>query len=155
MKTLKIETRFRAGEGRQSNRKMFSLMVALEKPFLLIKVFHKILLIFILVLGEEGIESGIRDEISDRDGKSFGWLPRIKLTDCVHRGIFRLRIQMLSVNTVKTYFSYIKSEQKKTGHVQKLAIDKNTILYLLNSINSRFRTFMFPTEITYHIFDFF
>ena len=63
--------------------------------------------IFILLLGEEGLESGIRDEISDRDGKSFGWLPRIKLTDCVHRGIFRLRIQMLSVNTVKTYFSYI------------------------------------------------
>jgi len=48
----------------------------------------------------EGIESGIRDEVSDQDGKSLGWLPMIKLTDCVHRGVFKLRVQMLSVNTI-------------------------------------------------------
>ena len=32
-----------------------------------------------------------------------GWLPMIKLTDCVHRGVFKLRVQMLSVNTVSAF----------------------------------------------------
>ena len=48
----------------------------------------------------DGPESGVRDEVSDQDGKSFGWLPRMKLTECVHRGMLKLRVEMLSANTV-------------------------------------------------------
>ncbi len=36
--------------------------------------------------GQGGTESGIRDEFSDVDGRSLGWLPRIKFSDCVSRG---------------------------------------------------------------------
>jgi hypothetical protein len=45
-------------------------------------------------------ESGIRDEFSDVDGRSLGWLPRIKFSDCVVRGILRIVVDMMSVNTV-------------------------------------------------------
>ena len=47
-----------------------------------------------------GTESGIRDEFSDIDGRSLGWLPRVKFSDCVVRGIFRVLVDMMSVNTV-------------------------------------------------------
>ena len=60
-----------------------------------------------------GLESGIRDEVSDQDGKSLGWLPRIKLTDCVHRGLFKLRVEMISVNTVSSHVPCNKSRYSK------------------------------------------
>ena len=53
--------------------------------------------------GEHQTESGVRDELSDMDGKSFGWLPRIKFNDCVSHGLFKLMVEMASVNTVRIY----------------------------------------------------
>ena len=55
-----------------------------------------------------GTESGIRDEFSDVDGRSLGWLPRIKFSDCVVRGIFRVLVDMMSVNTVSYSSRLIK-----------------------------------------------
>ena len=51
--------------------------------------------------GENMTESGARDELSDLDGKSFGWLPRVKFSDCISRGIFKLLVEMVSINTVR------------------------------------------------------
>ena len=50
--------------------------------------------------GEHLTESGVRDEFSDMDGKSFGWRPRAKFSDCVSHGLFKLMVEMVSVNTV-------------------------------------------------------
>jgi len=60
-----------------------------------------------------GTESGIRDEFSDVDGRSLGWLPRIKFSDCVVRGIFRVQVDMMSVNTVSTFESNIIKKPNK------------------------------------------
>ncbi|XP_071744826.1 uncharacterized protein [Lepeophtheirus salmonis] len=50
--------------------------------------------------GESRVESGDRDEISDHDGKSYGWLPMVKFADCVSRGVLKLIVEMISINTV-------------------------------------------------------
>ncbi|CAB4065232.1 unnamed protein product [Lepeophtheirus salmonis] len=50
--------------------------------------------------GESQVESGDRDEISDHDGKSYGWLPMVKFADCVSRGVLKLIVEMISINTV-------------------------------------------------------
>ena len=51
-------------------------------------------------LSDSGLlESGVRDEISDMDGKSYGWLPRAKMADLVSKGTLKLVAEMVSVNT--------------------------------------------------------
>ncbi|XP_059088324.1 uncharacterized protein LOC131884527 isoform X1 [Tigriopus californicus] len=57
---------------------------------------------FILKLGDGDaqIDSGMLDEASDSDGRSYGWLPRAKLADLVHKGTLRLVVEMVSVNVV-------------------------------------------------------
>ena len=45
------------------------------------------------------LESGVRDEMSDSDGKSYGWLPRAKMADLVSKGSLKLVADMISVNT--------------------------------------------------------
>ncbi len=40
------------------------------------------------------------DEVSDSDGKSYGWPPRARMADLVHKGALRLVVEMFSVNTV-------------------------------------------------------
>ena len=47
------------------------------------------------------LESGVRDEMSDADGRSYGWLPRAKMSDFVSKGTLRLTVEMFSVNTVR------------------------------------------------------
>jgi hypothetical protein len=42
-----------------------------------------------------------------------GWLPRIKFSDCVVRGIFRVQVDMMSVNTVSTFESNIIKKPNK------------------------------------------
>ena len=56
--------------------------------------------------GEHQTESGVRDELSDIDGKSFGWLPRVKFNDCVSHGLFKLMVEIVSVNTVRIDYIY-------------------------------------------------
>ena len=48
---------------------------------------HQCRVRYIMVLGEgeRRIDSGLLDDISDTDGKSYGWAPRIRLADLVHR----------------------------------------------------------------------
>lgn len=41
--------------------------------------------VMILGEGERTINSGLLDDISDTHGKSFGWIPRIRLADIVQR----------------------------------------------------------------------
>ena len=50
--------------------------------------------------GEHLTESGVRDELSDIDGKSFGWRPQVKFNECVSHGLFKLMVEIVSVNTV-------------------------------------------------------
>lgn len=59
---------------------------------------------FILKLGEGDaqIDSGMLDETSDSDGRSYGWLPRAKLADLVTKGTLRLVVEMISVNVVRS-----------------------------------------------------
>ena len=74
--------------------------------------------------GEHLTESGVRDELSDMDGRSFGWRPRVKFNECVSHGLFKLMVEILSVNTVNFcqvfclyfvlniyFYSYIDYEQ--------------------------------------------
>ena len=51
--------------------------------------------------GSSSLESGVRDEMSDADGRSYGWLPRAKMSDFVSKGTLRLTVEMFSVNTVR------------------------------------------------------
>ena len=51
--------------------------------------------------GEHLTESGVRDELSDIDGKSFGWRPQVKFNECVSHGLFKLMVEIVSVNTVR------------------------------------------------------
>lgn len=48
---------------------------------------HQCRVRYMMVLGEaeRRIDSGLLDDISDTDGKSYGWAPRIRLQDLVHR----------------------------------------------------------------------
>ena len=57
--------------------------------------------------GEHLTESGVRDEFSDMDGKSFGWRPRAKFSDCVSHGLFKLMVEMVSVNTVSLFYYFL------------------------------------------------
>ena len=57
--------------------------------------------------GEHLTESGVRDEFSDMDGKSFGWRPRAKFSDCVSHGLFKLMVEMVSVNTVSRFYYFL------------------------------------------------
>ena len=57
--------------------------------------------------GEHLTESGVRDEFSDMDGKSFGWRPRAKFSDCVSHGLFKLMVEMVSVNTVSFFYYFL------------------------------------------------
>ena len=57
--------------------------------------------------GEHLTESGVRDEFSDMDGKSFGWRPRAKFSDCVSHGLFKLMVEMVSVNTVSFVYYFL------------------------------------------------
>ena len=50
--------------------------------------------------GEEAVESGMRDEVSDSDGRSYGWLPRVKMSELVSKGNLRLVAELHSVNAV-------------------------------------------------------
>ena len=52
------------------------------------------------------VESGMLDELSDSDGRSYGWLPRTKMADLVTKGVLRLVVEMFSVNTVRPDFLY-------------------------------------------------
>jgi hypothetical protein len=46
------------------------------------------------------VESGLRDESSNSDGKSYGWVPGAKMSDVISKGGLRLVVDMHSVNTV-------------------------------------------------------
>ena len=56
--------------------------------------------------GENLTESGVRDEMSDMDGRSFGWRPRVKFNECVSHGLFKLMVEIISVNKVSFLLSF-------------------------------------------------
>ena len=61
--------------------------------------------------GEHLTESGVRDELSDMDGRSFGWRPRVKFNECVSHGLFKLMVEIISVNTVNVLSSMLEFMQ--------------------------------------------
>ena len=69
--------------------------------------------------GEEAVESGMRDEVSDSDGRSYGWLPRVKLSELVSKGSLRLIADLHSVNAVRTYvgIGYVGRVAMKQMHL--------------------------------------
>ncbi len=50
--------------------------------------------------GGAAAESGLLDEVSDPDGKSYGWQPKVKMADLVSKGVLRLVVDMYSFNAV-------------------------------------------------------
>ena len=56
--------------------------------------------------GENLTESGVRDELSDIDGRSYGWKPRVKFNECVSHGLFKLMVEIISVNTVSVILNH-------------------------------------------------
>lgn len=50
--------------------------------------------------GEKLLDSGIVENVSDTDGKSHGWHPRVKFGDLVRKGVLRVRLEMIAANTL-------------------------------------------------------
>ncbi|KAK9497932.1 hypothetical protein O3M35_003830 [Rhynocoris fuscipes] len=50
--------------------------------------------------GDRRIDSGIVDDVSDSDGKSYGWHPRTRFNDLVYKGVVRVHVEMILANTL-------------------------------------------------------
>ena len=50
--------------------------------------------------GDNATESGVRDELSDADGRCFGWQPRVKFGDCLNHGTFTILVDFISISTI-------------------------------------------------------
>ena len=79
---------------------IFYLHQTVQDNYIVIFVYSRVRFNLRVGEGEHLTESGVRDEFSDMDGKSFGWRPRAKFSDCVSHGLFKLMVEMVSVNTV-------------------------------------------------------
>ncbi|XP_049816374.1 uncharacterized protein LOC126263327 [Schistocerca nitens] len=49
---------------------------------------------------ERRLDSGLLDDVSDSDGKGYGWHPRARFSDLVYKGLVRLHLELLAANTV-------------------------------------------------------
>ncbi|ODM88537.1 hypothetical protein Ocin01_18145, partial [Orchesella cincta] len=63
---------------------------------------HQCRVRYVMILGEgdRTINSGLLDDISDTNGKSFGWVPRTRLADIVQRGMLHIHLEMVTANTL-------------------------------------------------------
>ncbi|XP_067002536.2 uncharacterized protein [Anabrus simplex] len=50
--------------------------------------------------GERRLDSGIVDDVSDSDGKGYGWHPRVRFNDLVYKSIVRVHLEMMVANTL-------------------------------------------------------
>lgn len=65
--------------------------------------------------GDRRFDSGIVDDVSDSDGKSYGWHPRLKFQDLVHKGMIRVHLEMHLANTLSEVISSILLSQADQG----------------------------------------
>lgn len=70
---------------------------------------HQCRVRYMLILGdgEKRLDSGILDDVSDSDGKSYGWHPRYKFSELVTKGTIRVHLEMLLANTLSEVISSI------------------------------------------------
>nr|XP_018908729.1 PREDICTED: uncharacterized protein LOC109038201 [Bemisia tabaci] len=57
--------------------------------------------------GDRRVDSGIVDDVSDSDGKSYGWHPTAKFSDLIYKGVIRVHVEMLLANTLSDVISSI------------------------------------------------
>ncbi|XP_046420103.1 uncharacterized protein LOC124301048 [Neodiprion virginianus] len=50
--------------------------------------------------GDRRIESGHIEDLSDADGRGFGWHPRIRWSEIAHKGVVRVSLEMVEARTV-------------------------------------------------------
>ncbi|XP_014259022.2 uncharacterized protein LOC106672250 [Cimex lectularius] len=65
--------------------------------------------------GERRLDSGIVDDVSDSDGKSYGWHPRARFHDLVYKGCIRLHLEMILANTLSEVISSVVIQQQTMG----------------------------------------
>lgn len=63
---------------------------------------HRCRVRYIVSLGEgdRRIESGAIEDVSDDEGRGFGWQPRVRWSDVAHKGVLRLSLEMLEARTI-------------------------------------------------------
>ncbi|KAF6216297.1 hypothetical protein GE061_000637 [Apolygus lucorum] len=57
--------------------------------------------------GDQRLDSGLVDDVSDSDGKSYGWHPRSRFTDLVYKGAIRVHLEMMLANTLSEVVSSV------------------------------------------------
>ncbi|XP_016845352.1 uncharacterized protein LOC100680230 isoform X3 [Nasonia vitripennis] len=50
--------------------------------------------------GEHPVESGPIEDLSDAEGRGFGWQPRVRWSDVARKGVLRLSLEMLEARTI-------------------------------------------------------
>ncbi|XP_039277029.1 uncharacterized protein LOC111043531 [Nilaparvata lugens] len=68
---------------------------------------HQCRVRYSVVLGDADrrIDSGVVDDVSDSDGKSYGWHPRARFNDLIYKGVVRVHLEMLLANTLSEVIS--------------------------------------------------
>lgn len=63
---------------------------------------HRCRVRYIVSLGEgdRRIESGAIEDVSDDEGRGYGWQPRVRWSDVAHKGVLRLSLEMLEARTI-------------------------------------------------------
>ncbi|XP_011498764.1 PREDICTED: uncharacterized protein LOC105362918 [Ceratosolen solmsi marchali] len=63
---------------------------------------HRCRVRYIVSLGEgdRRVESGPIEDLSDADGRGFGWQPRVRWSDVAHKGVLRVSLEMLEARTI-------------------------------------------------------
>lgn len=64
--------------------------------------------------GEKRIDSGIIDDVSDSDGKGYGWHPRVRFPDLVYKGIIRVHLEMMLANTLSEVSVAVNNQHAAT-----------------------------------------
>ncbi|XP_043483201.1 uncharacterized protein LOC122511786 [Leptopilina heterotoma] len=63
---------------------------------------HRCRVIYSVTLGEgeRAIESGQIEDLSDAEGRGFGWHPRVRWSDIQHKGALRVSLEMVEARTI-------------------------------------------------------
>ncbi|XP_021925055.1 uncharacterized protein LOC110832402 [Zootermopsis nevadensis] len=63
---------------------------------------HQCRVRYTIVLGDNDrrLDSGIVDDVSDTDGRGYGWHPRTRFNDLVYKGTVRVHLEMMMANTL-------------------------------------------------------
>jgi hypothetical protein len=73
--------------------------------------------------GERLINSGLLDDISDSNGKSYGWAPRIRLPDIIQR------VHHHTFTIIITLHWFLERDQQRTSLVLLLLLFSETVVF--------------------------